>query len=264
MRLNNYLLEYGESRSKVLNAKDFLELLLEKCSRSMKGTAIYRRYFEGASMYYVDSHLLKRTSQHTYNYYTLLMDYILPSWKGWPKREYGIICATGKNDHLLHGESYRSMYYRVFPYDNAKIAVCPQEDIWYSFKDLEDLNNFNEALLRMSITFLGGQELEEDNPEKLKVQLINLGKKIYERSQEEGGLAFSDRYRQFIADMAVSHKGDLLKALNRVMDPKDNGFKMVKPGSRFKTGGELWIEGEALMIQKDEYLRAVKKGLISL
>ena len=98
----------------------------------------------------------------TENYITLLIDYILPSWKNYPKRSKSLVCSSSKSISWGYGNKA----YVVFPYNNAKIGVCSEVDLWESFIDLNVLE-FNDDLRIMGIK-------EERDPKKLKDQLNKL------------------------------------------------------------------------------------------
>lgn len=79
----------------------------------------------------------KRASQNTSNYYTLLISYLLPSWKDFPKRDSSFICTTDPDMASRYG---RGNYFIVFPENGANLGVCSASDFWYSFENqLEDM-----------------------------------------------------------------------------------------------------------------------------
>jgi hypothetical protein len=123
----------GEGRTLSIGEERAMDLINKHCSKNYKllstdKIGIYRGIKDISSDYaYIDSNKGKlRTSANTENYMTLLMDN-LPSWKNYPKRSRGIICSTSTN------VSGYGTVYKVFPYDNAKIGICPSFDVWESF-----------------------------------------------------------------------------------------------------------------------------------
>lgn len=83
----------------------------------------------------------ERISQDTSNVYNLLMSEMLPSWKGWPKRNRSIIMTNSfsvarkyKDNKPLSFEKY---VYMVIPPNDVKLCVSyNSDDIWDSFDDL--------------------------------------------------------------------------------------------------------------------------------
>lgn len=91
-----------------------------------------------------------RVSQNTSNIYTILMSNILPGWKDYPKRNRSFICTNDKSK----ANKYRSQTYLMLPCNNSRIAICPENDIWFSFEfvksldgwDIPNMMRFNENL----------------------------------------------------------------------------------------------------------------------
>ena len=90
---------------------------------------------------------LKVSENATYNLYTRLFSGILPSWNNFPRRNRSFICSSSINKALQYSGSYDNIY-AVFPKNNSKIGVCPESDIWISFK------NINETLDQFQIKFM--------------------------------------------------------------------------------------------------------------
>jgi len=136
MRLKQFIIQEG--RSKEIHLDKAIDTIHKKCRQAMnmyrKGYGIYRGiefYGSSKSPRFLEIDPKKgepRKSANTFNYYTLLNDNS-PKWVSYPKRSQSIICST------LEGgaQGYGTMYY-VFPYDNTKIGVCPEDDYWHSFQ----------------------------------------------------------------------------------------------------------------------------------
>lgn len=118
-----------------------------------------------------------RKSRHTSNHYTVILDAVLPS--DYPKRSASMICANW--DNLDHADGYGSLY-AIFPFDDVKIGVCPDYDIWetevmlggverniprwnLNFQDLgvNDTMSFDEMVQHLETL------LEENDPAKHKL-----------------------------------------------------------------------------------------------
>jgi hypothetical protein len=87
--------------------------------------------------------ITKRKSANTKNYFTLLFDNS-PYLGEFPKRSESLICTSNyeqANAYAVHRP------HRVIPFDDAKIAICPRQDIWFSFREtVGDIDNFNETI----------------------------------------------------------------------------------------------------------------------
>ena len=69
----------------------------------------------------------RRRSANTSNYYTTILDAVLPA--EYPKRSASIICANWKNYNTAEAYANGDVYI-ILPYDGAKIGVCPDNDMW--------------------------------------------------------------------------------------------------------------------------------------
>ena len=74
----------------------------------------------------IDPRTGARQSQNTKNYYTTMIDN-LPAWKNWPKRSKSLICANDAAEY--NAEGYGDLY-AIFPVNGARVAICPDLDIW--------------------------------------------------------------------------------------------------------------------------------------
>lgn len=152
MRLINFL---NEGRSKSISEKEFFNGIQKNCKQSIKraqiGYLIYRKILkQNDDFLFLKPSGELRKSANTRNYYTLWINNH-PSWKNYPKRE--IICAGGSGKRAFHHGSSGSNYI-VLPFDDAKIGICPSDDIWYSFsklKKFENLDSLNDVLYNCDI-----------------------------------------------------------------------------------------------------------------
>ncbi len=177
---------------------------------------------------YMDSSKFKeRTSAHTTNEYTILMNHILDSWKQYPKRN--VICSTDDNNATTYGDTYH-----VFPFDNTKIGVCSNFDIWSSFKNFDQLTDVNELINDIYGNYNNVKDLEKF----LKRTTINdLEDDVTDNIYYENLLNFS-------SDMTIYNLFN-----NHVMNPKKNGFKLVNVGTPLPKDREVWFDGKAVMVK---------------
>lgn len=135
-----FLLE--SERSRGLSIHEAVALVKEHCPKFLKseiplwrGTSSSRQAMEVDS--FKGSPRKSRSFEDT-NYYNQWMEYH-PAWKDIPKRSRSIIVSTNYRYTKLFGETFK-----VFPFDNATVAILPTEDVWYihqSNSDLSDLEN---------------------------------------------------------------------------------------------------------------------------
>lgn len=144
------LLEYTKltNQKKVLGNDTIEKFLKEKCSIAYNlKTSIYRGIPSDGTILFGDSSEHIRKSANTKNYYTLLIDYLLPAWKDYPKRSRSFICTNNIDKTMSYGTTYQ-----VYPIGNPLVAICSHRDIWDSFKyiDLTYFTNLFAKLYRIA------------------------------------------------------------------------------------------------------------------
>jgi len=205
---------------------------------------IYRGFKRGADYNYIDSNKGKpRTSANTENYMTWLMDN-LSSWKGYPKRSRGIICSTNINN----AQNYGKMNH-VIPYNDAKIAVCPSDDVWFSFyKALKNhtVDSFNNNLYS---NFIRLKSVTGGNPTswiKFKKALQAVDDDF--KAQYDGGNKdIYDWYNQY---GIFKPNKDVMDTLNTILTPLKNGFRLGV--ENLQPDREVWIQGKAILVSEDK------------
>lgn len=113
---------------------DITELLSKHCSSALK-TMRFSPLWRGTrsnrdEILLLDPSSGSRKSENTTNYYTMLMDNS-PYMRGWPKRSNSFIGTTRRSMSESYGNGYA-----IFPFDGAKIAICPYGDLWDTVVDL--------------------------------------------------------------------------------------------------------------------------------
>jgi len=242
MRFKQYINEgWNEgTRSKSVSKEWALEWVRKNARKALKGTPIWRDSytFKGDYRYTDPKKSPGRVSANTSNIYTILFNEILPSWKGWPKRE--VICST---DDI--SDNYRT--YKVFFKDNAKIGVCPSTDIWDSF-DIGLLSN------QFNVKF-----------ENLYKELVNKGLDITEKGLRKALKEIDDKLEQqdrnvIFGNMTSATGEKMIDFLDRTFNPKSNGFRQVKVGSMITSDREVWSDKNCVLVNVkviDEFLNAI-------
>jgi hypothetical protein len=213
---------------------------------------IYRgnRKFSATESYIVSPSKYTRVSKNTKNYYTLILDN-LPSWKSYPKRSKSIICSMsyGNASQYSNGQPHI-----VFPITDAKIGMCPNEDIWDSFKKSmpDGLNLFNSVLYEL-YEFLHHTKVA--NNLNTWDELLNHfsiitdnKEKIREAMQSEAIM-----YDAAISEFVHSNKS-FYEYLEYAFDPIRNNFRLIDSYKneyteleRFRTN-EVWTDADCYLI----------------
>jgi len=157
-------------RTTSISEEQFNQLLNKNCSHFINNkNEIYRGLWFNDDYGYINPLNYNRKSANTSNYYTILFDEILPSWKNMPKRSKSVICSTSFTEARAYG-----IVYRVYPFNDSKIGITSYQDIWWSMQGNgfpHNLDGLNSALINLSIVF--DYELKED-----KQSILGLFKEI--------------------------------------------------------------------------------------
>jgi len=123
------------------------ELLRTDFSEAHQAAMNGKFIFKG--MYLVDSDgifymskIENRPSRNTHNFYTMWLNNH-PDWSRFPKRN-----VVGTNSADVAG-SYGFDTYVILPKNGSKIGMCPTEDLWVSFKALQELNTSADIIMDM-------------------------------------------------------------------------------------------------------------------
>jgi hypothetical protein len=240
----------------VLTEEEFNDLLSTNCKDfSWDDIPIYKGFndntIDDSNIYlYFNPTMETRKSKNTFNYYTLLFDNS-PYIGDFPKRSKSLICTSSCKTawcYTDHGNPYR-----VIPFDNAKIAICPADDFWSSFESINklrkfrsmpgmDLSDFNREL-RDSYHEIFDEYLCENDFDILKSQLNKLLE--YLNSKDESQLS-----TQPLTD--VKTIDDIFQLLN----PYKNNHTLIDYNEYKKQNGfnifvnkEIWIDSKCLLVE---------------
>jgi hypothetical protein len=262
MRLQSFINEsersvkVDESKvSKLLNG-DFSQAY----KQYKKGNAIYRNRQSCKENVLITNPnkkgVAKRTSPYAHNNcYNLLLNN-LPAWKQMPNRD-----IIGSFNHNL-SQCRSGFTYIIFPKNGAKIGMCPDEDIWSSFMNsgielLDDLNyivdnifgifNIEEDFYNWNSFVESSKELDEIKNDDIEEFRLSVERVI------------DLNYYGFINDYISSSVG-LIDFLNKLLDPKKNGFDVqnIRSLNIPDTHKEIWTDSICLMIFKSEIDRILK------
>ena len=276
MRLKQYL---TEGRSKKISSIEVRNLLNTKCKKAFKmfkeGIVIYRGVKNVTDSYVlVTPSKFTRKSLNTYNYYTLINDNS-PAWKDYPKRSKSIICTTNQNTARSFGELYA-----VFPFDGAKIGVCPDVDYWTSFlfldikTDISNMMEFNEQLkylfdiqqikrfagdISKANTYKDLQKLFYKFDKFIKIQDEKTIKEMKQKSERNNIDFVMPDKSPTIQKIIKEHDVNLLKKYDDFMnmekyfryllDPEKNYFGLKRVGDKLPNDVEVWTDGDSVLIK---------------
>lgn len=251
MRLKQRIDEGG---GKSLHLDTTIDTIIQDCSDAWNGYKNGHVLFRGNNAHGEVVHYKGRTdrkSANTGNYYTLAIDND-SKWKAYPKRSESFICTTDE----YYARNYGGNVYNVFPVNGTKYGICPDIDMWWSFKrTLKEvsLHRLNGMIVTRSGKFgiAGGVY----NNVKTLSDFKKLSKIFDERVKE---YLHGEQLEDFKSDFIWKHyDGDLIKMFQKLLDPKKNGFKIGKsmmdiPIADGSKGNEVWFSGECYMIRADE------------
>jgi hypothetical protein len=262
MRLKSYI---TERRSIFLNDDEVVSLLEDHCGDAIKSKwLIYRGNPDlGGNSYLVDPiNAGVRESPYAHgNQYNILLSN-LPSWKKYPKRNRSIVGATSIRVAYGYGSEFP---YILLPYNGANIGVCPEQDIWYSFKDFPmsettGLDDFNIHLGFLFYKILGKSNVNTYSD--IKKCCDEIDRKIKDEDVEIAGLeGYAQNYVISRLDASTvewfTHRinyfhtiNKLFEAIQQSLDPEYNDFSLTNPGVGFLNDDhEVWTDAKCIMIK---------------
>ena len=244
-------------KSKNVTVDQAVATLNKYCSESL--STISRPLWRGmtnhsAPIVVINPSSGKRESQNTSNYYTMIMDHS-PYMQGWPKRSRSIVCTTDKGKAVRYGNGWDGGgTYAIFPFNGAKIAVCPAGDMWstrlpgnrfgMNFTGPASMNDWLESLVL------------PDSWKEFNKQLNN--EQWLDRVKKNIPKAF---YKEMIKNPLI-----LLNTLYEVLSPQNAGFKLLSIqqfAAAVLKSNECWVDSQVVAIRQDVYsdfLFAVANG----
>ena len=242
MKFKQFLI--SEGRSKQIPNYAASKLLEKNCQVAMDSwqyAPIYRGIGSGFSYLYIDPKQGTRRSANTKNYYTLINDNS-KAWSKYPKRSQSLICTTDVNYTSSYGKSYT-----VFPYDGAKIGVCPKDDYWKSFD--EGLENGNASALHEF-----NYDLNDIFKKHMNIQINDKTFKSITDAFKNFDLIVKDRQ---IVTFEIKYSwfngynGNLLELVNSILHPMNNSFELKKIGDDLTRGEEreVWTDSKCILIE---------------
>lgn len=249
MKFKQYLL--NEDRSKAISKEDAFKWIEKNCKNALKqakkGNIIFRGVSRTEDALLIDPSKSKTPRRSAYvgsNYYTLLIDN-LPSWSKFPKRSQSIVCSTSKSKAADYGVT--SDPYIVFPKDGSKIGVCSKDDIFFSFPhlfkkfDIKSMSTFSDFMEALDKSL--GRAGSDSSWNLLK----NMFKDLDSTDVRELDIDM------FAMDKINQLKGNSLKKMNDLLDPKKNRFELKTIGDTIPHSREVWTDGESILLSQSAF-----------
>jgi hypothetical protein len=258
MRLSKFLFEEG--RGNYIDEEEAILIAKKNCMESINkyitfNFNLYRGFTSYDPFYLIDPKLSNRVSAVAPgNFYTLLMDN-LPSWKKYPKRSKSIICTTS----IRNASDYGTLGV-VFPFNKARLGVCPASDIWDSF-DI-GLYEFNTNLL-----YIINNLIEIPSKGHIKdmtwKELLSFFEQIDEERDKKNpkieGIMFGvlpAKYR----DKYFNSNIPLIKIVTEIFNPKKFVLKTTT-STLTEDDKEVWTDSKSLIVDYsyvDDFIKKVK------
>lgn len=200
-----------------------------------------------------------RKSANTSNYYTVMFDHILPSWKDYPDRSRSWICSSHMGTAAGYGVSYI-----IMPIGNPILGICPREDIWISFKRLfndegVDLDDLNSAFRNMANIFLKGKKGtklgdNEDDMRKLFSIIDSIPKKDLHKFMVDNSKRITFLAEEIIRKYKRSKANSFVDYIDIFLSPAKNGFKLMNlseylASAKINDDKEIWFSGPAYFVK---------------
>ena len=229
------LFEIEETENLLEKYKDEVNFALDKCIQY--NVSIFRgSYTYNQVIQYTDptSRSTSRVSAMDIgNYYTVWMDND-PKWSQFPKRGKSLICSSYPTN--FYGNSKV-----VVPLIDTKIGVCPESDIWKSFKTVFSLGDFSDWLKETLF-----KNINHDPQNITYPQLINMLEDI-DISELHLPYVFLNVFKKEMLDAPGTSGVDMM---NVVLDPIKNNFILTtwKELNHFNSTHEVWLSAPCLLI----------------
>lgn len=264
-----YLKKINEDlNTKSLSKDEVINILTNNCKKFInwdneytQECLIWRKDKDRGDFVLVDPKLspTERISPYAYkNYHNLLISN-LDSWKGWPRRNKSLICASSYRA-LSHGAGRAD--YVIIPFDDTLIATGDRSDFWNCFPNLPKNEDFmGEDLDRPSIAYYMASlisDIDRNVDRSLNTKWDEL--KSFLESTEVSDYIINKYFKTYDGVLWDDNL-NLLQNLNILLNPKSNNFTLnditktmniySKLNNDESEALESWFEDKALMIKFD-------------
>jgi len=266
--------------TKSIGKEEFMNLLNQNCQKFidygtyLEENLIFRKMSNIGDYVYLDpkASTQDRIAPYSlYNFHNLLISN-LDSWKGWPRRNKSLICASSYRALSHGGGGDNPANYLVIPFDRTLIASGDRSDFWDCFQNIP----YNPDLIN-------GEDSDRTAISYWMTALINdLG---YKGDFSKLSTNWS-QLKSFLEDTQVSQKVidkyfnknydknlSVLDNLNILLEPKSNNFLLgdiVDTMNFYSTldpeeseASESWFEDPCILIKYSEISFSAKSFSVS-
>jgi hypothetical protein len=256
-----------------VDAQELADWALANCRgylQNAKHSAIFRGMESDVLFGRKNTNDFTRVSANTENYYTLWMDNS-EVWKGYPKRSKSYICSSSPKV----AESFGTVHFVLIP-DNAKVAICPGDDLWNSFRPSVDsldglMDDLSTAFKLLRIDHPTERHELLDALQDVTIESLSRQREKMEaelkkaREQDEDG-----ELRSFIIrENSVNGLTELIELMEqqgvknmyayftRVINPVKHNFEIqtgLNLNVPFKR--EVWVQGDVGLVNLEAYTHA--------
>lgn len=249
MSFKQFLLEAKEKSQykKEISRDEAINFLKENCNNMDFKNPVWRGMdsTNPKDFYLIEGQLGERRSANTSNHYTLILDeQIKKLGTDYPLRSKSIICGTDGNKN--YASNFGDLY-AIFPFNDIKIGICPQEDIWHTDTIFEDLGTYELLIGALSLS---------DIPDKTYKEMVN----YIENNEQELFEEFEEEGHTELADYLFKKSGDIQRKLKELFNIES--FKFVTNKDKAISNGthECWISGKCIAISEKEYKEILKNN----
>ena len=230
MKFSQYI-HLIENQAQKMDSMSAKQTIYTNCSDAVKSNLnMFRgmpsgfKYLHGSARFDI-----LRRSANTSNYTTLIIDND-PAWMEYPKRSKSYICTTSQNT----ADAYGSIY-KVYPYNGANIGICGSTDLWFSFKklhgtDVAHINRLNSTLAA-AIFYITGDKGVDTSYLTLKAACDKVDEYLVNNNYDYKAIYktlpnMHDQALDLLLMLTQNHT-PILKGLQMLLNPTDNGFKHI-------------------------------------
>lgn len=263
-KFKNFLLENADLRkgTNIISEEKAIQIILENCKDfDFNHMPIWRgvNRFDTDTFYLIDP--IKEVRKNNYFDFHNVFINNTPEWSEYPRRDK---CILGICDYDYIINHYSPNLFRLIPFDGAVFGVCPENDIIYSFYELQNIfydkcglnlygafksiNNIFHSIINRDINTTDFNKFKED------LDLLTNEIKINFTDDNYKGV-------NLVLKNVIDGGDDIFSWLRKEINPEN--FKLLSYPeliTKYYTENELWTESKCLLIP-EEYCNEVQEEI---